>query len=249
MSAQTHFAEIVRINDIITAIKDRGITLKVGTDFTEYRKLRRPQFDTRPLYPMFDNHCSYIDATNGFWIAGMSESGELVHTQAMRHLDLTGVTLERHLDEHRQKYVTPSLSDEIDNIYFRTAQATQKITGKVGYHGEFWLKGGPVGYRKRGVTPFLSRLIFELARLTWNPDYVFAFVPAMLAYKGVPARYGYVHGEAGYWKGPEVTSEEWLVWMAARDIAQLAETRPFVEPDLTLPALAKREKKPEFLPA
>jgi len=66
----------------------------------------------------------------------------------------------------------------------------------------------------------LSRVVFDLALSTWNPDFVFGFVPLTLTYKGISARYGYCHSEHEIWAGleNEVTSEEALVWMSRKDL-------------------------------
>ncbi|MDJ0628813.1 MAG: hypothetical protein QNJ44_11180 [Rhodobacter sp.] len=202
--------------------------LTVGTDFTAYRRLRSAQFDQRPLYPMFDIQCSFIDASNSFWIAGTNDAGDLVHTQAILKLNLAGTTLDEHLTVHRQKYLTPGLVGDADQAYFSVPGSAGNITGTVCYHGEFWLLGGELGFRSQGFTALLSRLTFELAYTTWNPDFVFGLVPAQIAQKGIGVRYGYFHGEPGLWRSADdrILTEEWVVWMSNQDIARLTQRKP-----------------------
>jgi len=228
MSVLNLYAMIVNVANISKELEAAGMRLEIGGDFTEYRRLRNAQTDRSALYPMFDVASSYVDATNAFWVCGYNEHDELVHTQAIRRMDMPGISLRDHIDMHRHKYITPNSTPDPDRTLFRQPPALEHITGCVCYHGEFWLKGGDGGHRNQGFTALLSRVVFELALHNWSPDYVFGFVPMPLAFKGIPVRYGYTHCEPGIWVGPdnEVTSEEALVWMNKADISSFLQTSP-----------------------
>jgi len=228
MSVVNLYSMIVNVGNITKELEAAGMRLEIGGDFVAYRRLRNTQADRSALYPMFDAACSYVDASNAFWVCGYNQSGELVHTQAIRRLDLEGVLLRKHIDDHRHKYITPNSTPDPDRTTFTQPPALDHITGCVCYHGEFWLKGGEGGHRNQGFTALLSRVVFELALQIWSPDYVFGFVPMPLAFKGIPVRYGYTHCEPGVWYGPEneVTSEEALVWMNKSDIVHFLDTSP-----------------------
>lgn len=228
MSALSLYSMIVNVSNVINELKAAGMRIEVGDDFVAYRRLRNAQTERSGLYPMFDVSCSYVDQTNAFWVCGFDENDQLVHTQAIRLLDLSGVTLAQHMNMHRHKYITPNSTPDPDMTFYTRARALEKISGKVCYHGEFWVKGIQRGLRKQSFTPLLSRLAFELARKTWNPDYVFGFVPTALAMKGIQMHYGYTHCEPGVWHGPDqqVTDEDSLVWMDREDIAHFLHLPP-----------------------
>lgn len=228
MSALNLFTMIRNVSNITKELEAAGMRLEIGGDFAAYRKLRNSQTDRAPLYPMFDVACSYVDTSNAFWVCGFNDNNELVHTQAIRLLNMSEMSLNQHLDVHRHKYITPNTTTDADRTFYSQSPALKKITGQVCYHGEFWLSGGEGGHRNQGFTALLSRIVFELARKIWMPDYVFGFVPSALAFKGIPVRYGYTHCEPGVWYGPEneVTAEEALVWMSGQDIVQFLETPP-----------------------
>ncbi|MEP2094259.1 MAG: hypothetical protein ABJI95_12715 [Paracoccaceae bacterium] len=196
----------------------------MGDDFSLYRSYRNSCTDRGDLCPVFDAGSSFIDETNGFWICGFNEANELVHTQAARLLDLSGISLGKHLDMHRHKYIVPDTTPDPDLTFFQGPEALKSVTGSVGYHGDFWLPSrGLGGPRSQGATSSLSRLLFEILHQAWNPDFVFAFVPKQLAAKGAHLRYGYSHCEPGKWIGPDqlVTNEEYLVSMNASDIKNM----------------------------
>lgn len=229
MSPIRLFELTTRMSGILRDLEEGGIHIEVGDDFAKYRSYRNQQVDRGPIYPMFDVASSYIDRTNGFWICGFNSSGELMHTQAVRLLDLTGMSLATHLSIHRHKYITPDSTPDPDLTYYSGPQALDTITGQVCYQGEFWLRAdGLGGPRSQGATSLLSRILFEVMVGTWDPSFVFALVPKRLAAKGAHLRYGYCHCEPGRWLGPnqQVTEEDYLIWMSANDMANTLAQAP-----------------------
>jgi hypothetical protein len=218
-----------RLSGMLRELQEAGLQIEIGDDFAKYRAYRSQQPDRGPIYAMFDVASSYIDFSNGFWICGFNASGELVHTQAVRLLDLSGISLATHLDIHRRKYITPDTTPDPDLTSYSGPEALQTITGKVCYQGDFWLRAqGLGGPRSQGVTSILSRVLLEIMVETWNPSFVFALVPKKLAAKGAHLRYGYSHCEPGHWLGPDqqVTEEDYLIWMGANDMDNLLSRTP-----------------------
>jgi hypothetical protein len=222
MSPTKVFGMINNVSGILRSLEDAGMRVEVGGDFSRYRAYRNAQTGRGGLYPIFDTERSFVDETNGFWVCGFNQANELIHTQAVRLLELPDVSLGKHLDVHRHKYITPDTTPDPDLTFYRGPEALKSITGKVCYQGDFWLPShGLGGPRSRGATSLLSRLLFEVMHQAWNPDFVFALVPKQLAAKGAHLRYGYSHCEPGKWIGPDqqVTDEDYLIWMNANDMA------------------------------
>jgi hypothetical protein len=229
MSVRNLMGMVMNVSGLINELKEAGMRIELGDDFSEYRIYRNSQKDRSHLYPMFDAASSYIDETNGFWICGFNQADELIHTQAVRLIDISGVSLGQHLKVHRHKYITPNTTPDPDLTFYSGPRALRAITGRVCYHGEFWLMArGLGGPRSQGVTPLLSRIIFELIYSMWKPDYSFAFVPKQLAAKGAHLRYGFNHCENGAWIGPDkqVTEEDYLIWMSSKDISSALAREP-----------------------
>lgn len=248
MSPNKIFGLVANVAGIVNELKQLGIHVEFGDDFAKYRSYRIRQTDRSPMYPMFDVTSSYIDGSNGFWVCGFDSDGELIHTQAVRYLNLSGVSLSEHLDMHRHKYITPDTTPDPDRTFFSGPDAMDKITGRVCYQGEFWLRAlGLGGPRSQGATALLSRLLLELMMGSWNPDFVFALVPKRLAEKGAHLRYGYFHCAPGQWIGPDqqVTEEDYLIWMSADDMTNaLLRTRP-----KTPARIVASQQKDAFSPA
>lgn len=234
MSPRNLFNLIQNVSGILRNLERTGMIVEVGDDFAKFRSYRALQTDRSPPYPMFDVTRSYIDMTNGFWVCGFDRDGELIHTQAVRRLDLSGVTLSQHLNLHRHKYITPDTTPDPDLTFYSGPEGLHRITGRVCYQGEFWLRArGLGGPRSQGATALLSRVLIEIMVGCWDPSFVFALVPKQLAVKGAHLRYGYTHCEPGRWLGPDqqVTEEDYLIWMEAKDISNaLARAPQWLEP-------------------
>lgn len=225
MSPSRLFELTKNLSNSLNELDHAGIHVEIGDDFAKYRSYRSQQSDRGPIYPMFDVASSYIDHTNGFWICGFNTNGELVHTQAVRLLDLTETSLATHLNIHRHKYITPDTTPDPDLTFYSGPEALKTITGKVCYQGDFWLRAsGLGGPRSQGATALLSGILLQIMISSWNPSFVFAFVSQRLAAKGAHLRYGYSHCEPGRWVGPDqqVTEEDYFIWMGANDMANMA---------------------------
>ncbi|MEM6480640.1 MAG: hypothetical protein AAF681_02260 [Pseudomonadota bacterium] len=222
------FETVTRFASLLSDLEEAGIRVEVGDDFQKYCHHRAQYQKRNPIFPMFDIKSSYIDRTNGFWVCAFEPGGDLIHTQALRLLDLQDVSLDEHLKLHRHKYITPDSTPDPDKTTFVGPRALEMITGRVGYHGDFWLRSeGLAGPRSFGATAVLSRVLLELA-LVWDPSFIFALVPRKLAAKGAHLRYGYVHCEPGKWIGPDqqITDEDHLIWMSSDDLAALCALAP-----------------------
>jgi hypothetical protein len=147
MSVQNLVDMVMNVSGLINELEKSGIRVVIGDNFSTYRSYRIQQTDRPKMYPMFDVSASYVDDSNGFWLCGFNDANELIHTQAVRLLDLSGKSLKEHLDLHRHKYITPDTTPDPDLTFYEGPEALKTVTGKVAYHGEFWLTalglGGP----------------------------------------------------------------------------------------------------------
>lgn len=228
MSAQKIYTQHKYIMAIDALARKQGVHIEVCTDFEEFREMRRAQSDRPPLGPAFDVGCSYIEPSNGFWVKGLDTNGQIIHTQAMRLLDLSNSTLADHLQKHRLIYQPPNMAQgRIKSFDF--LQNTSRMTGeKVVYHGELWIQPGAKKHPGGGLVAILTRFMLALAYMQWSPDFVFGFMLPLIACKGLAAREGYTHVEPGMWKGVDETNlyEEWMVWMRGDEIDHLMQFPP-----------------------
>ena len=126
MSPSRLFELTKNLSNSLGELNNTGIHIEIGDDFAKYQSYRSQQSDRGPIYPMFDVASSYIDHTNGFWVCGFNANGELVHTQAVRLLDMSHASLATHLKIHRHKYITPDTTPDPD----RGLRPLKRLLGK-----------------------------------------------------------------------------------------------------------------------
>ena len=228
MSASVLYSQINYISKINEISHSKGINLEVLTDFEEFRETIKREPDLDHIYPMYDPACSFIAPTNGFWIRGTNEKGDVVHTQAVRLLDFHGLSLSEHLALHRRKYVIRGKMINPDKYLYSSSPASSIITGTVCYHGQLWLKGGETGFRGQGLSTLLPRLALALCLMEWSPDFVFCFASPTLACSGLFAQYGYLQVEPGMWHTSDKSEsvEQWLAWTSRKDIEHIMKLPP-----------------------
>lgn len=170
-----------------------GLTLRVGFDFDQYKCLLK---DARPNHSIgvpFDPDIHDFSDGSAFWIVATDHQGQVVHTQALRLLNLTGISLADHLQAHFIDFPPPSIPLDLEKSNYRSGPGAQRITGRTAYHGEFWIGGSAGQFRGSGVSTLLSRYGFWMALQQWDPDHIFAFIVNAVAHKGLAARTGWMH--------------------------------------------------------
>ncbi|NIA68659.1 hypothetical protein HBA54_08650 [Pelagibius litoralis] len=218
------------VSTITELVDDQGITLETGSDFSFLQKALKDQPERNALAPRFSPQGNDLNEETAFWILGRDPQGEIVHTQAVRTIDLEGLTLASYMDAQFRDFTPAGYGIDMRRSQYRGAPGSRMIAGKVCYHGELWLKGGPGGYRGAGMTAILARLAMAISLEKWSPDYVFGFMFPLAACKGLAAREGYMHTEPGslYWAvpGQREKMEVWTVWMGREDIRHILQIPP-----------------------
>ncbi len=206
---------VKRITQIANSL---GLQLQFGSDFRKFREIYKQQLLTSGIDPIFDPDISGICSANGFWMIGHNNAGEIVHTQAMRMIDLCGVTLGEHLRLHLGDYRPHYHEVNVRKSRYCLTPAASNITGRVSYHGALWLMGGPAGYRGGCLTAILTRLMLARCLMQWSPDFMIGIQSPKIACRGLSAREGYMRLEQRsiLWQvdDSDIPVEEWLVWMS-----------------------------------
>ena len=197
MSYQSKFAEAQFVSTIADIVRAKGITLHIGTNFEEYAEIVAEHRSHQPLGAPFDHRLHDLGAGKGFWIVGHNQENKLIHTQAVRLLDLDDQTLGQYLTKNFRAFPPTGIPLDMEASNYTPGPAAHRIKGRVCYHGDVWLEGGENGYRGTGISSVLARYALASALMTWSPDYMFAFMPQVFAFKGLAEREGYMHTEPG----------------------------------------------------
>lgn len=202
---------------------ERGIWLEYHTDFDHFADINNG-IDKLPLWTPFDPTQSNVGALNAFWIKGMDNQGEIVHTQAVRFDDLTDTYLASHLTSLRAFYSDPDKNAHPEEICEVKAPACYTITGGVCFQGELWIAKRFRGSDLARILPKLSMAI-TLAR--WSPDYLYGLVDSFVVEKGIVAKYGHYniqpHGTIHHLPQRGLIHDDWIEWATWREMVDQIE--------------------------
>lgn len=203
-------------------LQSAGITVTIGYDFDSYRKILGKARPDHVLGMPFDPELHTLTQRNAFWVIGHNSKGEVMHTQAMRLLDLQGANLAEYMRCSYKDFPPPGVDIDLQRSRYRPGPGAHRISGQVCYHGEFWVGTTPREFRNVGLSSVLGRYAFWQAIQHWKPDHVVAFMQNSVVYKGFPARHGYMHTEPGalHWflTGQDVPIEGFMSYMGRDDL-------------------------------
>ncbi|MFK7875316.1 MAG: hypothetical protein AB8B71_06000 [Paracoccaceae bacterium] len=172
-----------------------GVTLELGSDFATYRALLAEGRSDHTIGAPFDPEIHHLDTYNGVWVVGRDADGVIMHTQALRLLDLQGQNLGKYLRRYFRDFPPSGLPLDMERSKYRAGPGAKNIAGQVVYHGEVWMGGRSGQFRGSGMSSILGRFAFLTAIRKWAPDYMIGFMPKQVANKGFVSRQGYMHVE------------------------------------------------------
>jgi hypothetical protein len=184
-----------QISECISNLAARKITLEIQNDFNQYAEIVRYERQVQALGAPFDHKKQFIPAHRGFWILGRNPDGVLMHTQAVRLLDLRNQNLGSYMTHHYEKFPPGGADVDWSKSWYRPGPGSKKITGQVAYHGEMWVDGSAGDYRGRGLVDILARIAFIQIQEQLNADHVFGYMLRSVARKGLAEREGYLHND------------------------------------------------------
>ena len=227
-------SDIIKIANFISSttmsIAQEGVVLETGSDFQIYKDEISHQPEKGPVMPNFDPDYNNFDDNSAFWMIGRDYEGQIVHTQAVRLLELNGDSLASYIEGSFEEFTPNGWFYDEEKSHYHAPPDCQQIKGNVCCHGEFWLKGGPTGFRGAGMTILTARLAMVVSLMKWSPDFIFALMTSNTICKGLAARAGFMHsGQMNrFWFLPddEESVEAWAVWLANHDLLHLLNIPP-----------------------
>jgi hypothetical protein len=204
-----------------------GLTLEVGHDFGAYCDMLAQVRPDHKLGAPYDPERHSLDAKTAFWIVGRTAAGDIVHTQALRMLNLNAMSVGEYFTTHFREF-PPSVPDlDLNRSRFRAGPGAKRMHGTVAYHGEFWIAPGADSLRGQGMSCVLGRYGFWQAIQHWDPDHIIAFMTKAIAFKGLAERTGWMHTQPSalrwFLKGNDVPIEGFMAYMDREDLHYVLE--------------------------
>lgn len=206
------------------AAVQKGIKLSIGFDFNEYVSITRAIPTKTPTYPNFRPDRSQIKPGDGYWMIGVDKNNEVVLVEAARLYDLSHSNFAEHLESLRAFYADPAKHAHPQDRCTCTAPTAKKMTGKIAYHGDFWLRGD---FRGHGMPKIMAGILRGVSFAMWAPDFLCGLAARWTLDKGVLAQYGHVHHELGGSKlrltEGDVLDDDLLVWLTGQELRRLVD--------------------------
>lgn len=222
------------------AAAQRGIKVSIGFDFHEYVSITRATPTKKPTSTsfLFQPDRSPIKSGEGFWMIGVDQNNQVALSDAARLYDLSHSSFAEHVQKVFCDDPTLHRYHPQDHCTC-VAPSAKKMTGKVVYHGDGWVRRD---YRGQGLAKVLAGIAHGVSFAMWAPDFVCGFVARWLLDKGIVAQYGYGHHEAGGLRLVEqnVLNDYLLVWLTGEELRRQVERHDRTELISDLSALPAR---------
>lgn len=205
--------------------REMGIRLEISSDFGQFAALRQ-NLRNEAVSPFFDPAITELRNEKAFWTVGYDEQNRPVTLQAFR-IDLVDTCLADWalgfvigIYMKRGEVIIPSKVRPPKN------SITERIRGKLVYHGEFWISKE---VRQKLAIETIPLWGMVLALIKWNPDAIWGVAEDLMATKGFVTRIGYAHMERGFfeweWLPSGADAREWLAITERADLEYLIEER------------------------
>ncbi|WP_152033725.1 hypothetical protein [Bradyrhizobium sp. DOA9] len=163
---------------------------------------------------------SPIAPGNGYWIMGVDRENAVAILAAQRLYDLSGSNLADHFQSLQAFYADPIVHADRHSRCICRAPSAKTITGKVAYHGDYWIREE---LRGQGLSAIIARVAHGLSFAMWAPDFLCALVEQWALDKGLVSQYACAHYEADVSIMMEEEGEikdymYWLIWRTGEEL-------------------------------
>ncbi|MGV7218876.1 hypothetical protein [Bradyrhizobium sp. UFLA05-112] len=222
------------------AAAQKGIRLSIGFDFHEYVSITRATPTKGPTYPNFRPDRSPIKSGEGYWIIGVDKNNDVAVLEAARLYDLSHSNFAEHLQSLKAFYADPTIHAHPLDRCTCTAPSAKKITGKVAYHGDLWVRKD---FRGQGVPKIIAGILHGVTFAMWAPDFLCSLVARWSLEKGLVARYEMLHHEPGgsilQLVEEDIVDDDWLIWLTREELRSQVERHDRAELLLALSSPAR----------
>lgn len=204
------------------AAAQKGIQISIGFDFDKYISITRATPTKGPTYPNFRPDRSPIRSGEGFWILGVDKNNDVALLEAARLYDLSHSNFAEHLESLKAFFADPTLHAHHQDRCTCIAPSAKKISGKVAYLGDRWVRRD---FRRQGMSKIMAGLARGVSYAMWAPDFLCALVARRLVEKSVV--YGYSHHEPGgsilQLIEEDIIDDDCLVWQTGEELKSVVD--------------------------
>ncbi|WP_156908920.1 hypothetical protein [Bradyrhizobium murdochi] len=147
---------------------------------------------------------------------GVDKKKEVALLQAARLYDLSHSNFAEHLQSLKAFYANPAIHAHPQDRCTCAAPSAKKMTGKIAYHGDTWIRGD---FRGQSMAKVIGGIARGVSFAMWAPDFVCGLVARWTLEKGV---YEITHHEPGgsilQLVEEDIVDDDWLVWITGEEL-------------------------------
>lgn len=220
-SQVSHISRFLEVYDEVASQK--GIKFLIGFNFHEYVSITQATPTKEQTYPTFRPDRSPIQSGQGYWIAGVDNNNKVAALEAARLYDLSRSNLAQHLQSLKLFCADPTIYAHPEDGCVCLAPSAKKITGKVAYHGDLWVRGD---FRGHGLRNIITRIAHGVSFAMWAPDFLCALVARWTLDRGVDEM---LHHEPGgsilRLVEDGISDDDWLSWLTGEELKSKLDRR------------------------
>lgn len=216
-----HLSRSLQVHDGVATQK--GIKLLIGFDFHQYVSITQGIPTKGRTYPTFRPDRSPIKPGEGYWIVGVDNNNDVAAVEAARLYDLSHSNFAEHLQSLKAFFGDPTVYAHPQDRCICKAPTAEKITGKVAYHGDLWVRRD---FRGQGLRKIITRIAHGMSFAMWAPDFLCALVARWTLDKGVDEM---LHHEPGgsilQLMEEGIVDDDWLSWLTGEELRSKVDHR------------------------
>lgn len=209
-----HVSRFIHLCD--EAAVRKGIRLSIGFDFNEYVSITEATPTKGKTYPIFRPDRSPIKEGEGYWLVGIDTNNEVALVEAARLYDLSQTNLAEHLQSLKFFYADPAKHAHPQDRCICEAPSARRITGKVVFHGDIWVR---TDFRGQGMTKIMAGIMRGVSLAMWAPDFTCGLAGRWSVDKRVyDAAHSEPSGSVLRLVAEDIVDDDWLFWTTGEEL-------------------------------
>lgn len=215
MDAKPKLIILQAIQKILNLLDELDISVEQSYDFEELESLGAT-LDGHEITEQAQTQKFDFAPKTGFWLGAYNNDGDCLSVQAGRVEDITGKTLSNHWRTQQSRLYGGSLGGDNPPV-------ASKMTGRIAYHGDFW-----VSPKARGTAAsiLLVRLGYLMIQDEFDPQYLYGFMGIQNIESSLHTRFGWPHSypRGNDWTKPpaHISPDDYFLYFEEGDLHNLA---------------------------
>lgn len=223
MNLDAHETDLQIIADqCAQLLRHSRLSIEIGNDFQHYQHILDCERSNQSIGLPFQTQTLNNERKSAVWLTARNAEGVLLHTQAIKQIDLNGISLADYLGKYYLNFPPPWSDVDEERSTFHVTPGTKKISGVATYHGDFWSHPAMRSTAGQSASYTFGQLANHLTFVSVNPDWMFGFILPGVYNRGFAARLEYLNLEPRclrwFRRSSQAVTEAGIVYSSREDL-------------------------------